>query len=95
LVTLWLVYIVSESDHRLAAVRDWVAKRRLALETLRGQPISATDFTDDRLADATRYLSDEAVWGQVERVVSQTTMRAYNLATDQVRLDATVGHSLP
>jgi len=91
LVTLWLVYIVSESDHRLELVRDWVTKRRPALEILIGQPISATDFTDDRLADAARYLSDDAVWAQVETAVSRTTIRVYNLATDQVRLDATVG----
>lgn len=91
LVTLWLVYIISESDHRLEMVRDWVAKRRPALASLSGQPLSETDFTDDRLADATRYLSDDAVWAQVETAVSQTTIRAYNLATDLVRLDATVG----
>ncbi len=91
LVTLWLVYIVSESDHRLELVRDWVAQRRPALETLIGQPISETDFTDDRLADAARYLSDAGVWTAIELAVSRTTIRAYNLATDLVRLDATVG----
>jgi transposase len=91
LVTLWLVYIVSESDHRLELVRDWVAQRRPALETLIGQPISETDFTDDRLGDAARYLSDAVVWTAIEMAVSRTTIRVYNLATDLVRLDATVG----
>ncbi len=87
LVTIWLVYIVSESDHRLELVRDWVVQRRAALEILIGQPIGGTDFTDDRLADAARYLSDAAVWTQVEMAVSRTTIRVYNLATDLVRLE--------
>lgn len=89
LITVWLVYIISEQDHRMNHVRDWVKKRRDVLECLIGQSISETDFTDDRLADGLRYLSQLASWNSFETELSQRTIRVYDLISSQVRLDAT------
>ncbi|MGB0386843.1 MAG: IS1634 family transposase, partial [Ardenticatenaceae bacterium] len=89
LITVWLVYIISEQDHRMNHVRDWVKKRRDVLECLIGQSISETDFTDDRLADGLRYLSQLASWNSFEKELSQRTIRVYDLTSSQVRLDAT------
>ncbi len=50
LTTIWLVYILTESDHRMNHVQSWVCSRIAALSELIGQSISETDFTDDRLA---------------------------------------------
>ena len=52
--TVWLGYILTECDHRMNQVRDWVNVRRCALSNLIHQEIRETDFTDDRLAEAER-----------------------------------------
>ena len=89
LITVWLVYIISQQDHRMNKVREWVEECQDVLEYLIGQSISETDFTDDRLADGLRYLSQLASWNSFERELSQHTIRIYDLTSSQVRLDAT------
>lgn len=89
---VFLTYILTEADHKMVSVQDWEAKRHHTLERLTGQSISETDFTDDRLADVLRYLSDDELWWRIEQALSQRSIRAYRLATTgPVRLDATVG----
>ena len=57
----------------------------------RGQKISHTDFTDDRLADVLNVFSEDAFWQQLEAALTAHTIRVYHLPVDTVRLDATVG----
>ena len=76
-VLLWLSYILTEADHRLNQVRDWVARRQHALEQRIGQEIRATDFTDDRLAEVVRYLSEDSRWQSIESGISEQTIRVY------------------
>lgn len=90
-VTVWLVYILTQCDHRMNHVRDWVNARRNALSRLMGREIRETDFTDDRLAEVLGYLSGNAIWHQVEAGISQHCIRVYDLALGPIRLDATVG----
>jgi transposase len=90
-VTLWLVYILTEQDHRMNHVRDWVNAKRQALEKLIQQKIRETDFTDDRLAEVLSYLSGNSVWHPIEAGVSKQSIRVYDLDEATVRLDATVG----
>ena len=102
--TVWLTYILSQCDHRMNHVRDWVNVRRDALSKLIGQEIRETDFTDDRLGDGAhrrsrrlrrvsplRYLSVTATWHQVESDISQHIIIVYDLESGPIRLDATVG----
>ncbi len=89
LLTIWLVYIITQQDHCMNHVRDWVAHQRDLLECLIEQSISETDFTDDRLADGLRYLSQLASWNLFESQLSRRTIRVYDLNPSQVRLDAT------
>ena len=91
LTTLWLVYILTESDHRMNRVQDWVGSRIATLSELIGQDISETDFTDDRLADVLEVFSEDAFWQPVEAALTRHSIRVYNLPVDTVRLDATVG----
>ncbi len=92
LATIFLVYILAESDHRMCPVQEWVRKHRHTLEQLIGQEIRPTDFTDDRLGDVLRYLSDDALWLRIEQDLGQRIIRVYDLDKMQsVRLDATVG----
>lgn len=91
LSTVWLVYILTQEDHRMNHVQDWVNARRSALSELIGQEIRETDFTDDRLADVLGVLSVDALWQQVEVNLSQQSIRVYRLPVSTIRLDATVG----
>ena len=76
-------------------VQEWVNARRELLELLIEKPISESDFTDDRLADLLRHLSQLASWNSLERRLNEHIIRVYNLDVERIRLDATsatVGH---
>ena len=89
--TVWLTYILSQCDHRMNHVCDWVNMRRDALSKLIGQTIRETDFTDDRLGEVLGYLSVNATWQKVESDISQHAIVVYDLPLGPIRLDATVG----
>jgi transposase len=92
LATIFLSYILTESDHKMCPLQEWVDKHRHTLERLTGQTIRPTDFTDDRLGDVLRYLSQDELWQRIEQDLSQRTIRVYRLETiGPVRLDPTVG----
>ena len=92
LATIFLAYILTETDHRMCPVQKWVKKHCHTLEQLIEQTIRPTDFTDDRLGDVLHYLSDDALWQRIEQGLGQRIIRVYDLETaSPVRLDATVG----
>ena len=64
--TIWLAHILSQGDHRKLTVREWVAKAHETLESLTGQTIRDTDFTDDRLTIVLRHLSKSDYWHAIE-----------------------------
>jgi transposase len=89
LACVWLVYILSEGDHRKAAVADWAARHRQTLERLLGQPLRESEFTDDRLAILLHRLSEVSVWHAIEAALWQKTLCIYELPLSGVRLDGT------
>lgn len=89
MLTGWLVHILSEGDHRLNHVQDWVAKR---IETLRyslGAELNGLDFSDDRLAVGLDLLSDDGCWAQFETDLNRRSIRVYDLKQKIVRIDTT------
>ena len=88
-MTGWLVYILSEGDHRLNQAQDWVAGRWHVLQPVLGAELRAIDFSDDRLAIGLDLLSDDANWMAFEAALNQRTLRVYDLAAECVRLDTT------
>ena len=89
LLTVWLVYILSRGDHRMSSVQGWVAGRCSVLAAATGQRITEKDFTDDRLARILKILYDDTLWSKIEQYMSRHTIRAYDLAVEKIRLDAT------
>ena len=89
LVTAWLSYILSEGDHRMSEVEPWAEKQLHTLQALLPEPVGVKDFTDDRLADVLRYLSDDETWEEVETALSRRLIRVYDLHRGAVRLDST------
>src|SRR5947209_18771912 len=60
--TVWLAHILSQADHRLNQVQPWAERRLETLCGSTGQPVTALDLTDDRLAAVLRILADDGAW---------------------------------
>jgi len=92
LATIFLAYIITESNHKMVTVQKWANKHRRTLEVVTGKTILPTDFADDRLGDVLRYLSQDELWWAIEKDLGQQTIRVYELdQIEIVRLDPTVG----
>lgn len=90
---IWLTHVLSQADHRLNRVQDWVTKHRQTISTVTGLAINPSDFTDDRLAAVLRHLSIDKSWQKYEQEQGKHIIRVYPLGTDRVRLDATTASS--
>jgi transposase len=90
LSVLLLIYIISQSDHRLCAAETWVNTHRITLELVTGWSIGEKDVTDDRLARVVEQfgLQGEACQ-EIEQKLGKHLIRAYELPTEVVRLDTT------
>lgn len=92
IITIWLVHILSEHNHNMDRVQEWVAKRLQTLRVLTGQALTELDFTDDRLALCLGKLSQINIWQPIEAHLSRHLVRVYRLGAEPtVRLDATTG----
>jgi len=90
-MTIWLMHILSEHNHLMEPVQEWVSRHKYTLEGLTGQSIRELDFADDRLGICLKYLHEKEVWFAAEAQMGEHQIRVYHLPTDRVRLDATVG----
>lgn len=90
-VTLWLVHILSEQNHLMEPVEQWVRGHVTILAKLSGQPVRPLDFSDDRLAMCLRDMSQKGTWRKIEEQLGLRLIRVYDLSTKTIRLDATVG----
>ncbi|NET73416.1 MAG: DUF4277 domain-containing protein [Sphaerospermopsis sp. SIO1G2] len=99
-LTIWLVHILTQHNHRMDCVQEWVANHLSILHRLTGQPITPLDFTDDRLAICLRDLSLNETWCSIEKQLGDHTIRMYQLKSEReepqlgdisqiVRFDAT------
>lgn len=88
-ISIWLVHVISQGDHRKLPVRDWVRGIHDTLEMATGLQIKDTDFTDDRLTIALRHLSRDPIWHGIERGLGRNLIRVYKLHKKTVRVDAT------
>jgi transposase len=90
-VTVWLVYILSEGDHRLSEVQEWVAARVNTLGLCLKTRIRPEDFSDDRLAIVLNLLGDNRDWRLFESALTEGVIRIYDLKGNLIRLDSTSG----
>src|SRR4051795_4470486 len=92
-LSVWLLFLVSQGDHCLNHVQPWVAQHQGTLSALLGKPVRPTDAHDDRLADWLTRLGAGAAFSALERDLSQQTIRVYQLPSDTVRIDTTTANS--
>jgi transposase len=89
LITVWIVYVLSQADHRKSPVQAWAEGLQHTLETILGQPIRPVEFSDDRLTLVLKRLADSTAWEALEADLWQAHCEVYALPVDRVRLDAT------
>jgi len=91
---VWLGHILSEGDHRLNQVEQWVEKRLHTLEISTGQRVRGQEWSDDRLGIVLDELADDENWREFETDLNRHTFRVYNLKPHRVRVDSTTvsGH---
>ncbi len=85
----WLAHILSEHNHYMSHVQDWVAQLPHLWAGLWGQAVRPLDVSDDRLAEVVRRLSLPEVWEPLEQQITQRMVRVYELPSERVRLDTT------
>src|SRR4029450_716767 len=88
-VSACLTFMLSEANHRMSHVEPWAERRVQTLSTCLGTAVRALDFSDDRLAAALDYLSEDAAWQDFARGLNEPPIRVYDLRPQRVRIDAT------
>ena len=94
----FLLYALSQSDHRLSHVEDWAVEREQSLRQILDCPtFTHLDCTDDRLAAMLDYVSKDTEYRSFETDLNQHTLLVYPLAPVEddlsaraVHLDATI-----
>jgi transposase len=77
----WLMYILSEGDHRLCHVEEWAEKRLQVLGAiLEEQPLRKIDFCDDRLGRLLDRYSNDEKWQGFEVAFGQNLLQVYKLS---------------
>src|SRR3954453_22288516 len=92
-LTVWLLFLVSQGDHCLNHVQPGVAQHQGVLSALVGKPVLPTHAHDDRLADWLTRLGRGDAFATLHRDLNKHTVLVYQLPTDLVRLDATTANS--
>ena len=84
---IWLIYIVSQADHRMVVVHDWVKSKEKLLSELCGRRVQAKDFTNDRLGKVLQCLSNDAKWEAFETEQGRQIIQVYRLKKEAIRVD--------
>jgi len=90
---VWLAHILSEGDHCLDHVRDWVRGKLTTLQCLVSPDLNELDFTDDRLALMLSRISAQESWTALQASLNERLIRVYELETLCVRHDSTTSSS--
>ncbi|MCL1490824.1 MAG: IS1634 family transposase [Pseudanabaena sp. Salubria-1] len=86
---VWLSHILSQADHRMNHVQNWVENHIESIRKCLGKALVGLDLSDDRLGKVLKELSDDSKWKRFEEELSQSQIQVYDLKTERVRLDST------
>jgi len=90
-VVIWLAYMLTQCDHRMSPVEEWVAQRLEVLAACTGWPVTPKDLTDDRLETILDLLGDNETrpWEALDKELGRHLIQAYRLPTQTARIDTT------
>lgn len=88
---IWLSFILSQADHRMCPVEEWVQKRAVILRRCTGWEVTPSDLTDDRLEIVLDRLGDEQTRAgeTLDKELGQHVIQAYQLPSKTGRIDTT------
>lgn len=93
-IAIWICYCLTENDHRMCPLENWVSKNNYLLSKLVNFTFSPKCFTDDHLAQIFSLLHDSDLWNQFESELNRSTLRVYGLSEEKIiRLDMTTASS--
>jgi transposase len=84
LLTIWLVFILTEGDHTKYKVQDWVARHAALLSHLCERPIHDQEFNDNRLSRVLARLAVVRRWEQLEAALWQHSLTVYQILQPSV-----------
>ncbi len=90
-VVIWLAYMLTQGDHRMSPVEEWVETRQEVLRRSTTWVLSRRDLTDDRLEHVLDLLGDEQArpWEALDRDLGRHLVQAYRLPAEMARIDTT------
>ena len=89
LVCAWLLYIISENDHRLSPIQDWAAHHLNILRCILDYPaLTALDFQDDRLGNLLERFGQDDKYLPIHAEYTGRLVRLYSLEQATVRVDS-------
>jgi transposase len=92
-VAVWVTFLISQGDHRLAHLEPWIQDHLLTLQACLGKPVRPLDGHDDRLADILDAFAQPDPWQAFEQDLNRHTIRVYDLPCTVCRIDATTASS--
>jgi transposase len=93
LTAIWLCYLITSQDHRISYFAEWAKVRLQLLSTLLSKDVSIYDCSDDKLELLLDMYCQAVQWHKLEVLLNQDTIRIFDLQTDILRVDATIGKS--
>lgn len=90
-VVIWLVFILSQADHRMCPVEEWVSDRVTVLRRCTNWEVTPGDLTDDRLGIVLDVIGDEQAhhWETLDEELGKHVIQAYRLPSEVGRIDTT------
>lgn len=87
----WLLYIMSQGDHRLSHVEDWADSHIRTLKALLGvSKLRSIDFCDDRLGRLLDRFSHAATWYEFEQALGKNLLQIYPLSDSKEGRESTL-----
>jgi len=84
MLAIWMVFILTESDHTKYNVEDWSGRHAELLSRLTGQQIRAGDFNDNRLSSLLSRLAKRERWERFEAALWHSSVSAYEILEPSV-----------
>jgi len=79
MLAIWMIFILTESDHTKYNVEDWGGRHAELLSRLTGQQIRAGDFNDNRLSSLLSRLSKPERWERFEAALWRSSVSVYEI----------------
>ncbi len=93
LTAIWLCYLISQHDHRLSYLEAWASNKLHILSILLEREVTIYDFKDDKLELLLGYFSEQTQWNEFETSIDKEAIKIFDLKSDLIEVDATIGKS--